>query len=98
MTSLMFALISYIIDVLFAIDVNWTCLAQKVRKLLCATSSFDIPLHDSEDVGKCTLAFKQTAMVLELQSLYVKLGTESPLFSKASNGNVRTWKPRPKRR
>ena len=38
------------------------------------------PSNDSEEVASCTMLFKQICMVLELQSSYVKLGTQSALF------------------
>ena len=60
-----------------------TMLGANVRKLICDSSSFDIPLHESADVVDCTVVFKQLSMVLELQSLHVKLCSGSKLLLEA---------------
>ena len=47
---------------------------------LRAISSFDIPSHEPEEVRHITCIFKQICFIIEISILYVKLGTQSPLF------------------
>ena len=65
-------------------------------KLLCDYSSFDIPLHDTDDVRKCTPTFKQICMMLELQTLHVKVGVDTELFLDAFEKQLKYMNASPK--
>ena len=42
--------------------------------------SFDNPSQDPEELNTITILFKQVTMIIELQSISVKVGVHSPIF------------------